>query len=103
MRECFAEEASMSGMGTFRTTIMVEHTEHRGEMRTIEDALVDTGSEYTWVSFTTRLLIGERSKAHRHCSSRVRRKGLFRSALHRVDLGHPRPYRRATPTGSQFA
>ncbi len=39
----------MSNMGTFRTTILVESVERRGETRTIEDALVDTGSEYTWV------------------------------------------------------
>jgi predicted aspartyl protease len=39
----------MSDMGTFRTTILVESIERRGETRTIEDALVDTGSEYTWV------------------------------------------------------
>jgi len=39
----------MSDMGTFRTTIMIESVERRGEMRPIEDALVDTGSEYTWV------------------------------------------------------
>ena len=36
-------------MGTFRTTIMIESAEHRGETRTVENALVDTGSEYTWV------------------------------------------------------
>lgn len=35
-------------MGTFRTTIMIENVERRGQMRTVEDALVDTGSEYTW-------------------------------------------------------
>ena len=39
----------MTDMGTFRTTIMIESTERRGEMRTVESALVDTGSEYTWV------------------------------------------------------
>jgi predicted aspartyl protease len=39
----------MSDMGTFRTTIMIESVERRGEMRAIENALVDTGSEYTWV------------------------------------------------------
>ena len=39
----------MSDMGTFRTTIMIESVERRGEMRAVEDALVDTGSEYTWV------------------------------------------------------
>ena len=39
----------MRDMGTFRTTILVESAEQRGEIRTVEDALVDTGSEYTWV------------------------------------------------------
>ena len=39
----------MSDVGTFRTTIMIESVERRGEMRAVEDALVDTGSEYTWV------------------------------------------------------
>jgi predicted aspartyl protease len=36
-------------MGAFRTTIVVESTERRGDMRTVDDALVDTGSEFTWV------------------------------------------------------
>jgi len=31
-------------MGAFRTTIMIESLERRGEMRAIEDALVDTGT-----------------------------------------------------------
>src|SRR5689334_25005174 len=39
----------IDGMGTFRTTIMIESAEHRGETRTVENALVDTRSEYTWV------------------------------------------------------
>ena len=39
----------MTDMGTFLTTILVESTERRGDTRTVEDALVDTGSEYTWV------------------------------------------------------
>jgi len=39
----------MDRMGTFRTTIMIESAERRGEMRTVDAALVDTGSEYTWV------------------------------------------------------
>jgi predicted aspartyl protease len=39
----------IDGLGTFRTTIMIESAEHRGETRTVENALVDTGSEYTWV------------------------------------------------------
>lgn len=39
----------MSRMGTFRTSMMIESTINRGDMRTVENALVDTGSEYTWV------------------------------------------------------
>ena len=38
----------MSDMGTFRTTMIIESAEHRGTMRTVENALVDTGNEYTW-------------------------------------------------------
>src|SRR5262245_45506291 len=47
---CSAVEAFMvDDMGTFRTTILVESAAHRSETRTVENALVDTGSEYTWV------------------------------------------------------
>jgi predicted aspartyl protease len=46
----------MSDLGTFRTTIMIESTEHRGYMRTVENALVDSGSDYTWVP---REVLGE--------------------------------------------
>jgi predicted aspartyl protease len=38
----------MDPVGTFRTTILIESTERRGEVRTVDNALVDTGSEYTW-------------------------------------------------------
>ena len=38
----------MHAMGTFFTTMVIESAERRGEMRTVEHALVDTGSEYTW-------------------------------------------------------
>jgi clan AA aspartic protease len=39
----------MPDAGTFRTTILVESAERRGDTRTVENALVDTGSEFTWV------------------------------------------------------
>jgi len=39
----------MSETGTFRTTMFIESAEHRGYMRPVENALVDTGSELTWV------------------------------------------------------
>lgn len=38
----------MDPMGAFRTTILIESTERRGELREVENALVDTGSEFTW-------------------------------------------------------
>ena len=39
----------MSDMGLFRITIGVESTRERGAIVHVPDALVDTGSEYTWV------------------------------------------------------
>ena len=39
----------MSDMGTFRTTILIESLVRRGDTRTVDNALVDTGSEFTWV------------------------------------------------------
>ncbi len=36
-------------MGTFRTTLRVEHVAKRAGGATVADALVDTGSEFTWV------------------------------------------------------
>jgi predicted aspartyl protease len=40
---------TMSDMGTFRTTILIESLVRRGDTRTVDNALVDTGSEFTWV------------------------------------------------------
>jgi predicted aspartyl protease len=39
----------MSEMGIFRTTIGVENVAQRGVVRYVGDALVDTGSELTWI------------------------------------------------------
>ncbi|MGQ0641085.1 MAG: aspartyl protease family protein [Gemmatimonadaceae bacterium] len=39
----------MPRVGTFHTTILIESVERRGETRSVENALVDTGSEFTWV------------------------------------------------------
>ena len=36
-------------MGTFRTTIQIENVAKRGRITTLDNVLVDTGSEYTWV------------------------------------------------------
>jgi predicted aspartyl protease len=39
----------MSTMGTFRTTIDIESAERRGVRRRVDNALVGTGSELTWI------------------------------------------------------
>jgi predicted aspartyl protease len=39
----------MTDMGTFRTTIQIENVAERGRIATIDNVLVDTGSEYTFV------------------------------------------------------
>ena len=39
----------MTDMGTFRTTIAVENPMTRGRLEALNDVLVDTGSELTWV------------------------------------------------------
>jgi predicted aspartyl protease len=39
----------MSAMGTFRTTIRIENHLSRGPTVSVPEALVDTGSELTWV------------------------------------------------------
>ena len=39
----------MADMGTLRIDIAVEHPAQRGTQLRIEDVLVDTGSEFTWI------------------------------------------------------
>lgn len=39
----------MSDVGTFRTAMKIESMERRGDVRLAGDALVDTGSKFTWV------------------------------------------------------
>ena len=39
----------MSAMGTFRTTIQIASHDHPEELRELQDVLVDTRSELTWV------------------------------------------------------
>src|SRR5687767_15647325 len=48
MMDPSATRCSVDPVGTFRTTILIESTERRGELRSVENALVDTGSEFTW-------------------------------------------------------
>ena len=39
----------MRDMGAFRTTIAIEHPARRGATEVLENVLVDTGAEATWV------------------------------------------------------
>jgi predicted aspartyl protease len=48
----------MTDMGLFRTTIEIESWARRGNRRAVPDALVDTGSEYTWVPRTVLESLG---------------------------------------------
>lgn len=52
----------MSEMGTFRTTIKVESTERRGVIVDVPAALVDTGSELTWIPAHVLTSLGIRSE-----------------------------------------
>jgi predicted aspartyl protease len=40
----------MSDMGTLRVTVSIEHPGRRGLLRPLNDVLVDTGSELTWIA-----------------------------------------------------
>ena len=40
-----SREQLLSDMGTFRTSIAIENPARRGELRSLSDVLVDTGSE----------------------------------------------------------
>ena len=39
----------IDSMGIFRTTISVENPTRPGVMMQVENVMVDTGSEYTWL------------------------------------------------------
>jgi len=39
----------MANMGCFATSVEIENAERRGERVPVSNALVDTGSEFTWV------------------------------------------------------
>ena len=39
----------MRDVGTFRTTVSIEHPARRGVIRTVGNVLVDSGSDLTWI------------------------------------------------------
>ena len=51
-------------MGAFRTTIEIENPARRGERRTLESVLVDTGAELSWVPAPILESLGECSLAN---------------------------------------
>jgi predicted aspartyl protease len=56
----------MSEMGSFRISISVEHPARRGVVQPINDVLVDTGSEFTWIPATILEQLGvERERVQR--------------------------------------
>jgi clan AA aspartic protease len=64
----------MDDMGTFRTTVELEHHVHRGRRVAIRDALVDTGAETTWVPSDVLDGLGvevERTEMYRMADGRV--------------------------------
>jgi predicted aspartyl protease len=64
----------MSDMGTFRTTIGIEHLAVRGQRVVLHDVLVDTGAEAAWVPRAVLEQLGiqvERSERYRMADGRV--------------------------------
>lgn len=53
-----AKEHMMSAVGNFPVDIAIEHIARRGELRTIENALVDTDNEFTWIPTETLEQLG---------------------------------------------
>jgi predicted aspartyl protease len=48
----------MGDMGTFRTTLSIESPTRRGAMHQVNDVLVDTGSELTWIPRPVLVALG---------------------------------------------
>src|SRR5512140_2466669 len=49
---------TIDDMGTYRTSVVIENIAVRGESRVIDNVLVDTGSEYTWVPSDVLMSLG---------------------------------------------
>jgi predicted aspartyl protease len=61
-------------MGTFRTTIALEHVAKRGRTEVLRDVLVDTGADATWVPrplLDSLGILPERSERYRMADGRV--------------------------------
>ena len=74
MRKPTNARLTLDDMGTFRTTIAVEHPARRGDVRVLHDVLVDTGAEATWVPRAIMDALGivpERTERYRMANGRI--------------------------------
>lgn len=75
----------MSSMGTFRTTIAIEHPALRGEQVALHDVLVDTGAEATWIPRPVLEQLGvqvERRERYRMADGRVLERDVGFALVH---------------------
>jgi predicted aspartyl protease len=49
IKERSPQKRKMVEMGIFRTTIGIESSSQRGQIKELTDTMVDTGSEFTWI------------------------------------------------------
>lgn len=76
-------------MGTFRVTIEVENPLRRGERRSVEGALVDTGAELTMVPRPVLEALGikiEKSLRLRTADGRVAKRDIGYAIVHAVGV-----------------
>jgi predicted aspartyl protease len=75
----------MSDVGTFRTTVAIEHPARRGTLRTVADVLVDTGSDLTWIPRAVLEDLGvarERTQRLRLADGRILERGVGFAIVH---------------------
>ena len=78
----------MNDMGTFRTTVGIEHPAFRGQRVVLDDVLVDTGAEATWIPRATLEQLGipvERSEHYRMADGRVLVRDVGFALVHVAD------------------
>jgi predicted aspartyl protease len=77
--------AIMPDMGTFRIDIELENPAKRGVLRSVDQLLVDTGSELTWVPAPVLEAMGvarEREKAFRQATGKVVKRWVGMALIH---------------------
>jgi clan AA aspartic protease len=77
-------------MGTFRTTIGIENMERRGTVVTLEDIIVDTGAEATWIPRAVLESLGvarERRERYQLADGRVLERDVGHVIVHVAGKG----------------